>query len=379
MLKIETFSSGPFTFQLGVALNIIPAYTRQIELGHRMLTRLPAYSLIAAKLEKDVLVSGVKSTDTIEGGDITDEEASDLIENANAASDNRELRIANLLKAYEYLDQYVTSFKDAATLPITEALMRQLHILATTGLTDSDYQPGLYRDNPPGMITKVGDQAHGGIYKPPQARADIATLMQTLAEWNSSEEMATVPACIRAVLIHYYFERIHPFNDGNGRIGRLLEKAVLMHAGYRGWARALDKYYLDHIDDYYTLFNQCRKAEKTIPENCNEPFIKFALLGMTDTIERIHEHACQIAGKMLALAYLGDLLREKKINPRQHEILEYLGAQRTKTVSMHKLNAQRWYRALYSNLSPATKSRDWTGIEELGLASREKDLIIVHK
>ena len=379
MLKIETFSSGPFTFQLGFALNTLQAYTSQIELGHRMLTRLPAYSRIAAKLEKDVLVSGVKSTDTIEGGDITDEEASDLIENADAASDNRELRIANLVKAYEYLDQYVTSFKDAATLPITEALMRHLHIMATTGLTDSDYQPGLYRDNPPGITTNVGDQAHGSTYKPPQARADVATLMQALAEWNSSEEMATVPAYIRAALLHYYFERIHPFNDGNGRIGRLLEKAVLMHAGYRGWARGLDKYYLDHIDDYYTLFNQCRKAEKTTPESCNEPFIKFALLGMTDTIERIHERASQIAGQMLALAYLGDLLREKKINPRQHEILEYLGAQRTKTVSMHKLNAQRWYRALYSDLSPATKSRDWAGIEALGFVTREKDQITLHK
>lgn len=62
-----------------------------------------------------------------------------------------------------------------------------------------------------------------------------------------------MPALIRAPLMHLYFELIHPFWDGNGRVGRVLEATLLQAAGFRYAPFAQTRYYLEHIDAYFTL------------------------------------------------------------------------------------------------------------------------------
>jgi Fic family protein len=370
MLEVETHRAGPFIFQPGFDEITIQPFLAQVETAHRMATRMPAYSRILSALEKDTLVTGVTSTDTIEGGDVSDEEASRVLDNPELAQENRELRIVNLGRAYTRLGQYVHRYSGAPVLPFEEKYFRLIHRIVARGLTDGDYNPGKYRNNPKGMNTYVGDSEHGGKYKAPQAYDDICMLMNAFADWSSSEELAAVHPLIRAPLLHYYFERIHPFYDGNGRIGRLIEKAVLIHAGYSGWARALDAYYLRNIDKYYTLFNVCRKAQKDGKERCNESFLVFALMGMVETIERHHEKASKLAERMLQLAYLGDLLREKKINHRQHAILELLMDAPRELVPTSEIKSQLWYRSIYKGMSAATESRDWSRLEELGFVKR---------
>jgi Fic family protein len=342
-----------------------------------MLTQIPAYSRFVSQAEKDSLVTGVASTDTIEGGDISAEEAASVLDNPGVVKENRERRIANLGKAYSVLDKYIARHAEEPVLPLSEKYIRLLHIAVTRGLTDGDYNPGRYRNNPKGINTYVGDTEHGGRYKAPQAHDDICMLMNAYTEWISSPEMSEVHPFVRAILLHYYFERIHPFSDGNGRIGRLIEKAVLVHSDYRVWARALDRYYLENIHDYYIAFNECRKAESKNPERCNEPFITFALSGMAETIERFHEQVGRLADRMLQLAFYGDLLRRKKINPRQHEILEMLMDAPKQVMAISDIKMQRWYRSMYKDLSPATESRDWSGLEELGFIRRSGKLVIV--
>ena len=370
MIVVNTHRYGPFTFQTGFEQSVIEPHQQIVEVANRMLTGMPAYSEVARQLEKDILVTGVRSTDAIEGGDISDEEATNLLENPDSARENRELRIANLGRAYEQLDSYIKRYADQAILPFNEQYYRQLHNTVTKDLTDGDYNPGQYRRNLKGSNTYVGDEGHGGRYKPPQAYDDICNLMKKLAEWSSSEELAAVHPLVRALLLHYYFERIHPFSDGNGRIGRMVEKAVLMHAGYTGWARALDFYYLQNIDNYYENFNICRKQEKTNPKHCNEPFILFGLKGMAETVERLHGRVSQLAEHMVRLALLGNLLRQKKINERQYQILEFLMHRSSREWTLEVIRTEPWYRALYRNLSPATRSRDWSGLTESGLVKR---------
>lgn len=376
-VRIETHRAGPFVLQAGFRADAVRPYVQRVETAHRMLTRMPAYSFIVTTLEKDTLVTGVASTDTIEGGDISDTEAADVLENPKGAKENRERRIANLGIAYKILDRYVSKYRELAAFPINEKYIRILHLAVTKNLTDGDYNPGQYRNNPKGLNTFVGDAAHGGRYKAPQGHDDICLLMKAYTTWGTSEEMSQTHPLIRSALLHYYFERIHPFSDGNGRIGRLIEKAVLIHADYRGWARALDRYYLDNLDDYYVVFNQCRKLESKSAATCNEPFITFALNGMAETIERLHTKASSLAERMLQLAYFGDMLRHKKINARQHEILEMLLDAPKRIMPILELKGQRWYRAIYKGLSPATESRDWSGLEETGFVERKGRRIII--
>ncbi|OUR82109.1 hypothetical protein A9Q82_07100 [Cycloclasticus sp. 46_120_T64] len=372
--KYNLHSHGPFTFQVGLG-ETIRHLVERVDYGNRMLMSMPAYSQIAGQLEQQAMVTGIASTDTIEGGDVSDIEAEAVLQDPKEAANNRERRIKNLASAYSFLDEYVTKNSEEPTLPITSNMVKSLHCIVSDGLTDSDYRSGEYRDHPKGIITHVGDDAHGGRYKPPTAHADICTLMTGLEKWAISDEQQNSSPLIRAGLIHYYFERIHPFYDGNGRVGRLLEKAILYHGGYQGWVKGLDRYYLDHIDDYYFAFNHCRKQEKKQPETCNTEFIELALKGMAETIERIHNNASSIASRMMGLAILGDLLRKGQINSRQHELYENIMDYAKGSITKHDLNSERWYNAMYSELSPATKSRDLNGMIKIGLLRKDGSTI----
>jgi len=373
-IKFDLHSYKPFIFQIGLD-DTIQHLIERVDYGNRMLMSMPAYSQIAAQLEQQVMVSGITSTDTIEGGDVSDIEAESVLQNPEDAANNRERRIQNLAVAYKFLDEYTLENINEPTLPITESMVKSLHGIVSAGLSDSDYHPGLYRDTPKGTITHVGDEAHGGRYKPPTAYSDICTLMAGLEHWSISDEQKTASPLIRAALIHYYFERIHPFYDGNGRVGRLLEKAILYHGSYKGWVKGLDRYYLDHIDDYYFSFNHCRKQEKKQPETCNTSFIELTLKGMAETIERVHNNASTIASKMMGLAILGDLLRKGTINSRQHELYENIMDYAKGSITKHDLNNERWYNAMYLELSPATKSRDLNGMIKIGLLKKEDSTI----
>lgn len=372
--KFELKRYSPFTLQIGLN-DTIDLLVQQVEYGDRLLNNMPAYSQIAAMLEKQVMVSGITSTDTIEGGDVADAEAEQVLESVEEAANNRERRIKNLAEAYGYIDQYIDTHSDKDVLPISEDFLRSLHHQVSNGLTDSEYHPGAYRDNEKGKNTFVGDINHGGRYKPPTAHIDISTLMKGLEAWSVSNEFANKHPLIRAPLIHYYFERIHPFNDGNGRVGRMAEKAILLHAGYRGWVKGLDLYYLNNIDDYYTAFNLCRAKEKTTPDTCNQDFVSLSLSGMTETIERVHRNASNIAAKMMGLAILGDLVRTGKINSRQYEFFESLMDFSGGKITKQELNKERWYRSLYEDVSAATRSRDLKGLVDLGLVERKDGVI----
>lgn len=270
-LKLETHRSGIFIFQIGVDLERIQPLIDKVNYGYRLFSSLPLLPDVAAQLEKETLVTSIHGTDTIEGGALSEDEILQVIESTQEITqEDHKRRITNLSEAYQFAENEAlqTSNDTEHTFKVSESFILSLHHLISGGINDVRYQPGQYRDNPKGKITKVGDADHGGAYKPPQAHIDIKLLMGKFVEWINSEELTTLPTLIRAPLAHYYFERIHPFQDGNGRVGRLLEKTILIASGDKYASRAIDRYYLDNIDNYFSAFNRPRKEEKTNPDTC---------------------------------------------------------------------------------------------------------------
>jgi len=377
-LKIETHRSGMFTLQVAVDLDRLQPLINQVQYSHRLFSSLPLLPEIAAQLEKETLLSSIHGTDTIEGGTLTEDEIAQVIESTpEATQEEHKRRISNLSLAYRYAEQTALQAQtdNPQTLMVSEAFLLKLHQLISSGLNDERYRPGQYRDNAKGKITKVGDADHGGVYKPPQAHVDIKMLMGKLVEWLNSEELTALPSLIRAPLAHYYFERIHPFQDGNGRVGRLLEKSILLASGDKYASRGIDRYYLENIDSYFSVFNRCRHEEKTNPDICNHAFVEFVLNGFAVAIERLHHRANQLMGRFLMLAWLGEQLKHKHINHRQHVILDYLGGQ-TAAVNLTQLKKLPWYMELYRKLSPATESRDWVGLVNRNIIIKSDDGLI---
>jgi len=373
-LKVETNRSGIFTFQAGIELERIQPLIDKVYYGYRLFSSLPILPDIAIQLEKETLLTSIHGTDPIEGGTLSEDEILQAIESSHEVTQEaHQIRISNLTHAYQFSESEAQKALDKnQPLIVSEIFILSLHKLISSGIDDKRYKPSEYRDNTKGNITRVGDADHGGVYKPPQAHIDIKLLMVEFVNWLNSKEAINLPSLVRATLAHYYFERIHPFNDGNGRVGRLLEKSLLIASGDKYAGRGIDHYYLNHIDEYFSAFNLSRKAEKQAPETCNHAFVEFVLKGFNITIERMHHRANKLMEHFLILAWLGDLLRNKKINQREHVILDHLGGQ-SGPISLVQFKKLAWYKEIYRAYSPATESRDWSHLVNNGLITQSAD------
>lgn len=361
--RVETDRFGPFVFQIGLAASEIDTAMIRVNDAHERLINSPL-SQVANRLEKEVLASSIFGTNSIEGGTLSESETSDVLTlDPREVEEEEKRRVVNIKAAY-----------DIATKTVGEAdwhldvnFICQLHAAITAGLRHERNIPGQLRDNPKDIVTYVGDEAHGGRYKPPQYGRDIQRLLNELIAWLAELEKAEVPALIRAPLAHLYFELIHPFWDGNGRVGRVIEAAVLMAAGYRYAPFSQARFYLDHIDRYFTLFNSCRKGAEKGVATPNTGFVAFHLEGMLASINRLHASVNRIVGLLLFEARLRSLLDAKKINARQYAIIHQVLSTTAGPPSLEEFRSAPWYVALYTKRTGKTRQRDLRRLVEANL------------
>ncbi len=129
----------------------------------------------------------------------------------------------------------VASYLDALELglgrldgrPISLHLIREMHGLLMRGGAGRDKRPGEFRDRQ-NMIGHVGQDLAGARFVPPPV-AQMRDAMESLGAYLAAG--SDLPTLIDVALIHYQFEAIHPFLDGNGRIGRVLILLLLQARG----------------------------------------------------------------------------------------------------------------------------------------------------
>ena len=127
---------------------------------------------------------------------------------------------------------YVSAMKYGLTglqeLPVSLRMIRELHEKLLTGVRGQDRRPGEFRQ-PQNAIGQQGRPIEEARYIP----APVAQMTQALSEFELFlHEPTELPFLIKLALVHYQFEAIHPFLDGNGRIGRLLLSLLLCEQGY---------------------------------------------------------------------------------------------------------------------------------------------------
>jgi Fic family protein len=99
------------------------------------------------------------------------------------------------------------------------------------------------------------------IYTPPQEYDTIVLLMNNLELFMNDDSMMDTDPIIKMAIIHYQFESIHPFYDGNGRTGRIINILYLVQKGLLGLPILyLSGYIINHKSDYYRLLQQIRKT-----------------------------------------------------------------------------------------------------------------------
>lgn len=367
-LRIETDRFGPFVFQLGLEAAQVGLALQRVEDAHDRFVASPL-SQVANRLEREVVVSSVFGTNTIEGGTLSeDETASALALDPGQVQAVEQRRALNIKAAYDLSQQ--AAAKAGWSLDI--GFILDLHRLITHDIPHPDNRPGLIRDNPKNRITYVGDEAHGGRYKPPQYGRDVQRLLEALIAWHKELEDAGVPALIRAPLVHLYYEQIHPFWDGNGRVGRVIEATLLQATGHRYAPFALARHYLTNIDAYFTLFNTCRKTAEKGQAAPNRAFVEFHLEGMRQTINSLHDRVNRLVAMLLYESNIRRALDDKRINVRQYTIVSQL-LDRGRPLTLDEIRQAPWYSSLYLKRNDKTRQRDLHRLREMELLFLDTD------
>ena len=126
--------------------------------------------------------------------------------------------VVNYIKATEY------ALNRLQSLPLCNRLIKETHAVLMEGVRGQEKSPGEFRYSQ-NWIGGQGSTIRSARYIPPNP-GDMQTAMSDLEKYMNSDD--SLDPLIQAALIHYQFETIHPFLDGNGRVGRLLITLFLM-------------------------------------------------------------------------------------------------------------------------------------------------------
>lgn len=205
-------------------------------------------------------------------------------------SNQEKVEVFNIQKALNYIFS-------RQSMDLSEDDLLKLHQIVMDGLTED---PGRFRIESIAIFKPI-DTA---IYLPPTPK-NIPPLILKLINFINSSEERFVP--IRAILAHFVFEKIHPFLDGNGKVGRVLLQMVLNNGGYgmKGLI-SIEEYLDNHMAEYYKGLQD--------PESDATGYVEFML-------ESIAASALDAKDKVLDKR---DLVFSDFLLPRRGEILNII-------------------------------------------------------
>lgn len=267
------------------------------------------------KLRKQNRIKTIHSSLKIEGNHLTEEQITALLENKKVIGPKKDVvEVLNAIEVYQNLGKYN---------PSSEQSFLKAHLKLMEGLLE---QPGEYRKQGVGIV-KGSQVAH---LAPPFD--NVPFLMKDLFKYLKKEdEIELIKSCV----FHYEMEFIHPFIDGNGRMGRLWQTLILM-----------EKYPLFEFLPFETLIsNDQEKYYKALSESDKSgkstKFIEY-MLNVIDTS-------------------LSELLNFSNRTLNEEDRLEYF-------VSLNKTEFSRKdYMTIFKDISSATASRDLKKGVELAL------------
>ncbi len=218
---------------------------------------------ISMYVRKEALMSS-----QIEGTQATLEDVLNPLLDANK---NRNVAdVINYIKATEFA---INRLKE---LPLCNRLIRETHAILMEGVRGQEKNPGEFRRSQ-NWIGGQGSTLKNARYIPPSPE-NMLEAMSDLEKYMNAED--NLHLLIRAALIHYQFETIHPFLDGNGRIGRLLITLFLMKKKVLNTPALYISYFLKkNRVEYYDRMTEVREKGNY------EQWIKFFLLALLESAE----------------------------------------------------------------------------------------------
>lgn len=167
------------------------------------------------------------------------------------------------------------------SLPLSLRLMREMHIKLLAAVRGSERIPGDFRASQ-NWIGSPDDTMEHAVFVPPPVDA----MQEALRDWEAFQhERVPIPLLVQCGMLHYQFETIHPFLDGNGRLGRLF---IILYLVERGPLSApllyLSSFFEDHKAQYYNSLQLVR--EEGDMQGWLRFFLRAVAVQATDAVER---------------------------------------------------------------------------------------------
>ena len=258
--------------------------------------------ILAMYVRKEALLSS-----QIEGTQASLEDIFEYESHAPLKNLNDVEEVVNYIKALNH------GLKRLEEFPMSIRLIKEIHHILLSGSRGEEKTPGEFKRSQ-NWIGPQGALLKNATFVPPPPHESLEAMGQLEIFMHKDSSMPLLIAC---ALIHYQFETIHPFLDGNGRVGRLLITFYLC------WKKILQKpllylsyYFKMHRQEYYDRLNMVRDSGDY------EQWVKFFLKGVKWTSESAMEMVKRVLN--LAEIHKGILLGNKIASPLAIALLDFL-------------------------------------------------------
>ena len=264
-------------------VSLLTSATKALATLDTLSSYIPNMNLfVSMYVRKEALLSS-----QIEGTQATLEDVLDPLIEKNANQNVAD--VVNYIKATEF------ALERMNTLPLCNRLIKETHEVLMSGVRGQEKNPGEFRTSQ-NWIGAAGSSLKNARYIPPNPE-DMINAMSELEKYINSDD--SLDLLIQAALLHYQFETIHPFLDGNGRVGRLLITLFLMEKKVLSSPALYISYYLKkNRIEYYDRMSEVRNKDNY------EQWIKFFL-------NAIKESAVESVDAIKKLSELHDANIEK--------------------------------------------------------------------
>jgi len=283
-MDIKEFKSGKFIQQTGFK-SFFPEYinhewiisdpklTNLLAEASRSIGQLDMFSEYVPNVDLFIRMHVTKEatqSSKIEGTQTNIEEA--ILSEKNIDPEKRD--------DWEEVQNYIKALNSAIerldSLPMSGRLIKETHKLLLTGVRGEHKLPGEFRKSQNWI---GGASLKDAVFIPPPC-TEVPELMSDLEKFLNNDQIE-VPDLIKIAIAHYHFETIHPFLDGNGRIGRLLITLYLMD---KKLVKKPVLYLSDFFDKHRTIYYDNLMTVRL--KNDLIQWIKFFLTGIIETSEK---------------------------------------------------------------------------------------------